>query len=167
MEKKFLITAIDWSGSKKDSKNIYTLVSVEEKNYKKLKSYLERNLSTKHWKKLSKREKTIYNTKFLRKWEELKKYIYRSDIAFNIEDLIVKNYLILKNSKILVVDNSIIKYFPKEVTKIIIPENDTKIKKHYRPIILLSDNISNIFRKLYNETSNKKKRYELLKRFRK
>jgi|GEM_PF-3590441 len=166
MEKKFLITAIDWSGSKKDPKNIYTLVSVEEKNYKKLKNYLIKTLDIKHWKKLTKLEKTRYTNKFLRKWNEIKTLIKYIDISFD-QNIIFNNAPIFHQTKILIIDNTI---FNKNYTvlskmdKIILEGN---VKEYYKPIILLSDNISNIFRKLYNETANKKKRYELLKRFRK
>ena len=62
-----LITAIDWSGSKEEPKNIYALVSVKESKYPELKSFLERRVSIDHWKKLSGRRETVYLHKFMNK----------------------------------------------------------------------------------------------------
>jgi len=61
-----LITGIDWSGSRLEPKNLYVLVSVKDRNYIKLKSYLEGHLNIRHWKKLSGSKEKAYFDRFLR-----------------------------------------------------------------------------------------------------
>ncbi len=139
-----LITAVDWSGSKEEPKNIYTIVSVSEKNYGKLRDLLGRKIDIKHWKKLRKREKSIYEWKILKRWEdEILPLLERSNFYFDFKDLI---------------------FGENEFKDKVIKESHTKIEKKWKVISLLADNLANIVRRIWSSEKNLSKRYDNLRK---
>ena len=134
MNKNF-ITTIDWSGSKENPRNLYVLVSVEEKTYRKVKEFILDKLNPRHWRKFTKLEKTRYIKKFLRRWDELKELLARCDVRDNIDDIFFHDREVIENSKVTIIDDTIFKRIIKNIDvlksrKIIL---ESKVRVHYKP----------------------------------
>ena len=165
---KEFIVGIDWSKSPTPPKELYVMVGVKKGLIHKLIWFLVKVIRIKHWKKLSGLEERAYLDRFLKNWKEIEKYLSKVKINQNLEDLIYNNYDFLKNSDI-VVDDHIYFKLPEELRESAKKEKDVKSKKSSYFVMLLADNIANIFRRLVSNgyKIDSKKYLEYLGKFEK
>ncbi|MCD6558600.1 hypothetical protein DRN43_06265 [Thermococci archaeon] len=146
---KTLVVSVDRS---KEKRTIYALVEIDYNNLDELRKH---GGWLKHIAELRKQEKRNYIAKFPKRFDNIKPLLKRVIVTpfFNeIRDEIMSHD---KEIRVLIVDDAILKKLKEyQSQKNVFKESIAKNRGEFRHVVLLTDNIAYIGRKIYEKNPN-------------